>query len=43
MFNWLFYLKKICLFLGINCGIRFKLPRKFPVIAGNEENPPAIY
>lgn len=37
MFNWLFYLKCFLLFLSINCGIRFKLPNNFPVIAGNEE------
>lgn len=37
MFHWLFYLKHFCLFLGINCGIRLKLPSTFPVIAGNKE------
>lgn len=43
MLNWLFYLKKISLFLRISYGIRFKLPCKFSVITGDEENPPATY
>jgi len=38
-----FYLKHFCLFLGINCGVRFKLPNNFSVIAGNEEESPAAH
>lgn len=42
--NWLFLFGMFfVLFLGINCGIRFKLPNKLPATASNEEEALVIY